>query len=83
MQAIRMAVNSELENLRTFLSCCLEVVDNLGVISIINSFKNRQTYVFGMGKKRIKKKYKKPVCATEEEIKTRHPKRKITHILKN
>ena len=73
MQAIRIAVNSELENLRTFLSCCLEVVEDLGVISIISFHSLEDRIVKHMflewEKKGLgKKKYKKPVCATEDEI---------------
>ena len=36
MQAIRIAVNNELENLKVFLSNCLDVLEIAGSISIIS-----------------------------------------------
>ena len=92
MQAIRMAVNSELENLRTFLSCCLEVVDNLGVISIISFqvWKTESSNIcFWNGKEKDwERKNIKNLCVPQKKRSRRNPrqgitKRKIFRFIKN
>ncbi len=73
MQAIRIAVNNELENLKVFLSNCLDVLEIAGSISII-SFHSLEDRIVKHTFLEWKKngfgevKHKKPVIATEEEI---------------